>query len=116
MIELKSVVCDMDEQETTITFCRKENIAYVYSSDNTMLTKIQKLLNAPDSEWNLKQTFKDRDGNPTGYEFTVNKKMVSLRAKKKPGKELTEEERKALGERLRGSKSVSEDDEDADED
>lgn len=116
MIELKSVVCDMDEQETTIVFSRKENIAYVYSSDNTMLTKIQKLLNAPDSEWQLIKTSKDRDGNPTGYEFTVNKKMVSLRAKKKPGREFTEEERKALGERLRGLKSSPDDDEDTDED
>lgn len=113
MIELKTVDCDMEEQETVISFSRKDERATVYCSDNTMLTKIQKLLNAPDSEWTLEQTFKNTDGKPTGYEFSVTKKLIALRPKKKVGKELTEEERLALGARLRGSKSVSDADDDA---
>lgn len=116
MTELKTVTCDMDEQETTITFSRKEDKAYVYTSDNTMVTKIAKLLNAPDSLWTLENVIRDKDGNPTGYEFSVPKKMVALRSKPKVTKELTDEERQALRNRLRGltgaSDAAEEDDED----
>ena len=113
MIELKSTDCtDVEEQETTITYGRKDTLAYVYCSDNTVLTKIQKLLNTEGSEWKLIRIIKNQEGNPTGYEFTVPKKMISLKAKKKAGRELTEEERKALGERLRGIRKASNSDAD----
>lgn len=110
MIELKSVVCeDIYEQETTIVFSRKENKASVYCSDNTMLTKIQKLLNTPDSEWELKGMDEDKEGNPTGYFFECPKNLISLRAKKKVGKEYTDEERAAFAERMQRALNKSSD-------
>lgn len=122
MINLKSVVTyDIEEQETVVNFARRDSLASVYTSDNTVLTKIQKLLNTPGTLWEHTNTYFNKDGEPTGYEFTAPKALVMRwSAKKKATKELTDEERKALGERLRGSKSnsteVDEDLTDADED
>lgn len=117
MIELKSVDCsDIEEQETTITYGRRDNLAYVYCSDNTVLNKIQKLLNTEGTEWKLTRIIKNQEGNPTGYEFTVPKKLIAMKAKKKAGRELTEEERQALRDRLRGIKKGSISDADESED
>ena len=100
MIELKSVRCAAEEQETTITIMRDENKIRLYTSDNTRVSKMQKLINAPDTTWTLVKTAFDREGNPTGYFFECSdKKMLGLRAKKQAAREMTEEERAILAER-----------------
>ena len=43
-----------DEQETTINFSRTDKEAEVYTSDNTVLTKIKNMFSNDDCEWKLK--------------------------------------------------------------
>lgn len=97
MIELK--VCDVttDEQETTVSYGRKEDRAVVYSNDPTVLTKIQKLLNTEGTQWTLDDTYYGDKGVPTGYRFSCPKKMIKFVAK---GKQLSEAHRAALAKRL----------------
>lgn len=94
MIQLKAVKCAAEEQETTITIMRDENKIRLYTSDNTRVTKMQKLINAPDTTWKLVKTVFDKEGNPTGYFFECSdKKMLGLRPKKAAVKEMTEEQK-----------------------
>lgn len=103
MIKLKSVKCPVEEQETTIQISRDGSVIRLFTSDNLRITKMQKLINNPNTLWKLIRTTYDRDGNPTGYFFTCSdKRMLTLRPKK-VGKELTEEEKVALAARLKKS-------------
>lgn len=104
---LKSVKCDIREQETTIQFSRDGKELHLYTSDNTVVTKLNKLLNAEGSLWRLENTTY-KDGEPTGYFFVCeNKKTLSLKAKPitREKKELTEEERAAIKTRLLAARS-----------
>lgn len=101
MIQLKAVKCATEEQKTTITIMRDENKICLYTSDNTRVTKMQKLINAPDTTWKLVKTVFDKEGNPTGYFFECSdKKMITLRPKKAAVKEVTEEQREQARQRM----------------
>lgn len=89
----------MEEQETTIVYSRDSKTAHVYTSDNTALTKIGRLLNAEGSEWKLKQVVRNSDGTPNGYMFECPKHLVSLRAKK-TAKKMTDEQKEAARQRF----------------
>ena len=105
-MELKSVKCNAEEQETTITINRTEDIIRLYTSDNTRINKMQKLLNAKGSEWKLDKVTYNKDGEPTGYFFSCsNKKMLSLRAKSVEHAPMSEEQKTALAERLTKTRS-----------
>lgn len=106
-MELKPVVGVIgDEQETTITFGRGEKGFRLYTCDNTMITKLNKLLNAENSAWKLEGVRYNADGTPNGYSLTCSSKSyVQLKAKKLQGKALTEEEKQALVARLAGSRA-----------
>ena len=102
-MELKPVKCNVEEQETTITISRTDGIIHLYTSDNTRISKMQKLLNAKNTEWKLDKATYNKDGEPTGYFFSCNnKKMLSLRPKKT---EMSEEQKTALAERLAKARS-----------
>ena len=89
----------MEEQETTIVYSRDSKTAHVYTSDNTTLTKIEKLLNTEGSEWKLKQVVRNSDGTPNGYMFECPKHLVNPKAKKTT-KKMTDEQREAARERI----------------
>lgn len=96
MIELKSCVCSTEEQETTIQISRDGNEIRLYTSDNTRLTKMQKLINAPGTLWKLVKADYDKEGNPMGYFFVCSdKNMLALRPMKK---EVSEERKQAARE------------------
>ena len=100
-MELKSVKCNAEEQETTITINRTEGIIRLYTSDNTRINKMQKLLNAKGSEWKLDKVTYNKDGEPTGYFFSCNnKKMLSLRAKPAEHAPMSEEQKAKIAEAL----------------
>lgn len=101
-MELKPVKLTTEEQETTITFDRVSKKLRLYTSDNTQITKMQKLINVSDSAWKLEKVVLDKDGEPTGYFFSAaDKKLLTLRAKRTI---LTEEQREAVVERLQRAK------------
>lgn len=103
MIELKACTCSVDEQETTIQISRDGKEIHLWTCDNTRITKMQKLINAPGSLWKLTNTTYDKNGEPTGYSFVCSDKgMLTLRPKK-VSKELTEEEKTALAARFKKS-------------
>ena len=93
-----------DEQETTINYGRNDEEAEVYTSDNTVLTKIKNMFSSDDCEWKLKNVVKDRKGNVVSVFFSVPKKLISLRAKTVKSN-LTDEQRRAAAERLKNARS-----------
>lgn len=100
-MELKPVKCSVEEQETTITFDRTSNRLCLYTSDNTRITKMQKLINTQGTAWKLEKEVMDSNGNPTGYFFSCSDKgLLTLRVKK-VDREYTEEQKEALRERLK---------------
>ena len=93
----------LDEQETVIQFNRSNPYATIYTSDLTLMTKLDKLcVNAP-GNYSLTKTEKDKDGHIVGKFYRLeDKKMVSLR-KEKRTRELTDEERQKLSERAKSN-------------
>lgn len=96
-----------DEIETTITMIGNGADGFrVYTTSNSMLTKIGKLLDVPDTAWKLEKIERYSDGVPSGYFFTCSvKNCLSLKAKKAAGRELTEEEKEALSQRFAASRA-----------
>lgn len=90
---------DMDEQETIITMLRGEEEVRIYTADNTMLTKLKKLMETGAKQYHVERIDRDREGNPRGVFVVAPKRCLSLRAGNE--RELTEEQKEALRERMR---------------
>ena len=88
---LKSV--PVAEQETTIGYMRDEKCAYIYTSDSTQITRLDKLCNQENSPYSLLED--------TGYGkkyLLKDKSLISFRAKKR---ELNDEQRAKVSERFK---------------
>lgn len=81
------------EQETCINFWRDSDLASVYTSDATIMTKLDKQVKNNPDYWRLISD----DGVGKTYETT--KDLISFRARKTE-RVMTEEQRKAAAERL----------------
>ena len=68
-----------EEQETTVQMSRTENVAYVWTNENTMVTKIKKLMGRAPDQWKLVKISTNAAGEPVGYFFECPKKLVSFR-------------------------------------
>lgn len=98
---LKSVDCNVEEQETTIAISRTDGRIHLYTSDNTRLSKMQKLINTEGTQWRLDKVVYNKEGCPTGYFFSCdNKKMLSLRAKPAERAPMSEEQKVKMAEAL----------------
>lgn len=83
----------ISEQETNILYMRDENFAMIYTSDTTQMTKLDKLcISSPEFYSLVSDT-----GRGKTYRCS-DKSLISYRSKKR---ELTEEQRKASGDRMR---------------
>lgn len=81
------------EQETHIVFMRDEDFARIYTSDSTMMTRLDKLCNtAPDTYSLVEDT-----GSGKRYRCS-DKTLISFRSKKR---ELSDEQREAASERMK---------------
>ena len=91
-----------DEIETTITMAGNGADGFrVYTTSNSMLTKIGRLLDVPDTAWKLEKVERHSDGAPSGYFFTCSvKNCLQLKAKKAAGREFTEAEKEVARERM----------------
>lgn len=113
-IELKVCDASTDEQETTVSYGRKDGRAVIYSNDSTVLTKIQKLLNAEGTQWILEEIYWNQGHTqPSGYRFSCPKSRVKFSAKKKV---MTEEQKAAQSARAKALFGKSESDLEEDED
>ena len=92
-----------DEQETTIVLSRTEDKMSIWTTDNTMVTKLRALMVKNPKDYKL-VNISTRNGSPAAYEFEAPKKLLSLRADKIT-RTLTDEQRIALGERLKASRA-----------
>lgn len=103
--ELRAVATKVAEAETTISMMRDESIAHIYTSDNTMVTKMRKAwYKCTDaSVWSCCAIMKS-DNDVLGYMFEVPKKVICIRSTKVKSaakkRVYTEEERKEIGARM----------------
>lgn len=93
------------EQETTISYSRDEDIASVYTCDNTVLTKLSKLAKEYPNEYKVIMIHKIKD-DISGYEFEIPKKLISFRAP--TTRVMSDEQRQAAAERLRNHRKNAE--------
>ena len=82
---------DIEEQETHISYMRDEDFAYLYTTDKTTMTKMDKKVKANPGLFTVTQ-------NDISKTYKFPKKLISIRAK---FKEISDEQRKAIGDRLR---------------
>lgn len=98
------------EQETNITYSRTDDIAEIYTSDSTVMTRLDKLVESDAApEWKLVDTINDQYGNLVAKRYKTNKRLISFRSAVVTHV-MTEEERKAAGERLRAVRTRKETD------
>lgn len=70
------------EQETTVNFSRTEKVAKIWTSDTTVMTKLDKLVEKDPKNWACRLQ-KDKDGDVVAKEYIVqNKKLISFRAER----------------------------------
>lgn len=81
----------LEEQETTVQISRTEDVAYVWTNDNTMVTKIRKLMGRAPDQWRLVKISTNAAGEPAGYFFECPKKCVHLVVPR--SQEISDEER-----------------------
>lgn len=102
-----------DEQETVIVFSRNGDTASVETTDSTVLTRLKRYAVANPDEWVLTNvTTSQNESDPmriTSICFECPKKLVSLRSKSTSPRELTEEERAEIAERMRNARAGRED-------
>lgn len=115
--KIGSVVCSIEEAETTINLERVSKLVSIYTSDNTMITKIKRVLKKNPEGWKCWEASRDRDGNLTGYFFEAPKKVIGIKALSQR-KEMSDEARRAVGERFKAmrAKRREEDIEEEDDD
>jgi len=92
--------CPVDEQETTIQVSRDEGVLNIWSSDNTMITKLRKCVEEGPDTWKCWEGSRDADGRVTGYFFSAPRKMLTLRANPIV-RDYTDEQRAEMAERMR---------------
>lgn len=101
---LRSISCNMEEQETTVSFYRNEDTMRIFTSDNTTLTYLKKRLEANPNEWKCWEAGRTASGDVVGYFFEAPKKYLSFRTESKE-RVMTDEQRQAAAERMRELRS-----------
>lgn len=94
-----------DEQETVIVFSRNGDTASVETTDSTVLTKLKKCAVTSPDEWVLTNvTTSPNESDPTKVTsvcFECPKKLISFRSKSVAPRELTDEEKAEIAERMK---------------
>lgn len=87
-----------DEQETVITFGRLDHECEVYTTDPTVMTKLDKRV--ANGDWSLVDVVKE-SGTIVGKTYKGNKKLVRFVTKQAEKREYSEEELQSLRERMK---------------
>ena len=111
---IEAISCDRREQETCINWLRDDDIIQICTSDPTMVTKLAKMVEKDPESYKCfyYESNRDKDTGRLGnYFFELPKKLLSFRtfSEKKSKRELSEEERKAIGERFRKGRKAAAD-------
>ncbi len=90
----------IEEQETHISWMRGDERAVIYTSDTTMMTKLNKLVGLAETEWKKEEvTILPRTGEIIGITYSCPVNFVSYRTKAVT-RELTPEQKAAIRDRL----------------
>ena len=88
------------EQETTINFMRDSGQAVIYTSDTTVITRLDKLAENKDApHWKLKEEHYSQDGELVAKTYVTAKRLISFRADFTTS-HMTEEQKEAARIRL----------------
>lgn len=92
---------NISEQETSVSFSRDSDICTVYTSDSTVMTKLDKLAESDKSPyWKLKEEHRLLNGELVGKTYETHKRLISFRANITT-REMSEEQKEAASERFR---------------
>lgn len=114
--QIESVMCDRHEQETCINWLRDDDLMIICSSDNTFITKMKRVMERDPETYRCFYYEENRDketGKLGNYFFEAPKSLLSFRSgakKKRNSRNLSDEERKAIGERFRKARKGKEND------
>ena len=90
----------IEEQETHINFNRDDERATVYTSDTTMMTKLNKLIELQDTEWKLEGESRLQKNNELiGITYSCPVEFISFRTKRST-RVYSEEEKKRIAAQL----------------
>lgn len=88
----------VNEQETVIQISRDSNEAHIWTSDTTMMTKLDSFCSESDS-WRLTSTGRI-NGEIVNKEYVSDKALISFRKNRNKTTPLTEEQKEELRNRL----------------
>ena len=99
--EVKRGSVPIYEQETTISYARDEKGAFIWTSDSTVMTKLDRLCRESPDNYTCTETAKDQDGCQVSKSYYIkDKRLLSFRSSRQK-REYTEEQLVELRERLR---------------
>ena len=100
--QLDAVICNKDEQETTINWLRVEDKLVICTSDNTYITKMKKIMERDPESYKCYSYDDnvDENGNYYTYFFEVPKSLLTWRVQRDK-RMLTDEQRQKLSERAK---------------
>lgn len=91
-----------DEVETIVTFSKLENEAIIYTTDNTVLTKLKKQIKSNPDEWKIIRISTHGSGKNSeelqSIEISCPKKYVSF---KSSNRKMSEEQKRKASERFK---------------
>ena len=92
---------NISEQETSVSLTRDSDICTVYTSDSTIMTKLDKLAESDKSpHWKLKEEHRLINGELIGKTYETHKRLISFRSNITT-REMSEEQKEAASERFR---------------
>lgn len=94
----------LDEQETSIVFERNSDKMTIWTSDNTIVTKLRGLMTKSPEDYILR-SISTYDGQPVAYEVEAPKEFLSFRSVRVT-RTMTEEQRIANSERMKAMRAA----------
>lgn len=92
---------NISEQETSVSFARDSDICIVYTSDSTVMTKLDKLVESDNlPHWKLKEEHRLLNGELIGKTYETHKRLISFRSNIST-REMSDEQKEAASERFR---------------
>ena len=97
--EITATKCNTFEQETIIQISRNRDTASIWTSDNTQLTRIKRVMCKDPNSYVCTEVTKNKLGEVVGYTFECPKNLIGYRTSAK--RSMSDEQRKRASERLK---------------
>ena len=101
--ELEVIDAGVEEQEVVLQKSRDEDRWSVWVTDNLWFTKLKNLMKTSPELYRLENVSWNKEGRPTGYEWSFPKKLLTLRSKEAT-REMSEEQKEAARARLKAAR------------